>query len=427
MVKVLIINAHSSKNKGDAAIIISMIQSIRKFNKDSEITISSRYPEDDELYVQYGCQVVEQITRFPDKNFSYFKRLIYTFKELKEVNRFVKTGDIPDGRDDHIFKKYNEADIVVSCGGGFIYSHSKLVEASLIMHLAQIYFAKKLHKKVITYAQSIGPFHSKLSKFMSYRVLSQVDVITVREELSQVFLNEIGIKQTVMVGDSAFVIETDHIDVSRLIDLSKSKVNVGVTVRQWTFPNQQEPEKKYQNYLHSVADAITHVVHQIGGIVYLVPQVTGPTPIEDDRIGSKQVSDLLSEETKKSVVLLSKDYTPVELKAIYSEMDLFIGTRMHSNIFSLSSNVPTIAISYEPKTTGIMKMLNLSQYVCEINNISSKEIVAKTQLAWDNRKQYRSHLEIEIPIMKERAEEPAKVIQSLISGDLGENAETMVS
>lgn len=397
-----------------------MIQSIRKFNADATITIASRYPMDDDLYLSYGCNVVEQITRFPDKKHSKLKRLALIIRDLMDARKFVSQGKIPETRQAEAFNAYQSADIIVSCGGGFIYSHSPIIEASLIMHLAQIFFAKKLNKKVITYAQSIGPFHSGFSKYVTRKVLNEVDVITVREELSQLFLRNIGVHNTKMVGDSAFVIETDHIKIDQLLDLDKSRPNVGVTVRQWTFPNQVEPEKKYKQYIQAVVDSIEFLVHEKQATVYLVPQVTGPTPIEDDRIGSQHVWNLLSQETKKQVRLLTTDYSPIELKAIYSNFDMFVGTRMHSNIFSLSSHVPTVAISYEPKTTGIMKMLGLSQYVCEINSITSSELVEKCDLAWKQLSSYRSELEAIIPEIKVKAEEPARIIRQLTASSKNE-------
>lgn len=418
MKKILIINAHSSKNKGDAAIIISMIQTIRKFVPDSQITISSRYPEDDSLYEEFGCKVVDQITRFPDKNFPFIKRLVFLIKELKTANNFVKSSKIPPNRSKDIFKAYQEADIIVSCGGGFLYSHPKLhIEASLIMHLGQIYFANRLNKKVILYSQSIGPFRSRVSKKIANFVLKEVTKITIREELSKVFLKDININNPIVVGDSAFTMSSDDFDIVKdnLLDLDYSKFNVGVTVRQWEFPRQENPKELYKEYIHSVANAIEYVVKKHKATVYLVPQVTGPTPIEDDRISNKHVMDELDDEVRGSVKILSQDYRPEELKAIYSKFDLFIGTRMHSNIFSLSSLVPTIAIAYEPKTTGIMKLLNLSKFVVDINKITSKDLINRIESCINDLESYKGHLKEHIPLMVKRAEEPAKIIKNLMN------------
>ncbi|MBY0063443.1 polysaccharide pyruvyl transferase family protein [Priestia aryabhattai] len=416
MKKILIINAHSSKNKGDAAIIISMIQSIQKFIPNSQIIVSSRYPEDDDLYKEYGSEVVEQLTRFPNKNHSFFKRLTFLLKELREVNRFVKKGIIPSTRSNDIFNYYKEADIVVSCGGGFLYSHPKYhIEASLIMHLAQIYFATKLDKEVITYSQSIGPFRSSLSKKIANFVLKKVKNITIREDLSRTFLNDIGISNPVIVGDSAFSMIADDIETKELIDLDQQKFNVGVTVRQWRFPGHENVDQLYSNYIEAVAKSIEHLVNNYNANVYLVPQVTGPTPIEDDRISNSNVWGKLNDGVKGSVIMLDNDFTPQELKAIYSKFNIFIGTRMHSNIFSLSSHVPTVAIAYEPKTTGIMKMLSLSDYVLDINEITTQDMLNTIDKCIAEKENYRIDLTNKIPLIKDEAEKPARMIKSLIS------------
>lgn len=418
MKQVLIINAHSSKNKGDAAIIISMIQSLKKFIPNSEITVSSRYPEDDDIYKQYGCNVVEQITRFPNKDLPFLKRLLFIISEIKKVNRFVKNKQIPRGRSGDIFNAYNNADIIISCGGGFLYSHPKYhIEASLIMHLAQIYFGKKIGKKVLIYSQSIGPFNSKMSKKLAYYVLRKVDKITIREKLSKNFLEDINILNPIVVSDSAFVMGAKEEEIKEdeaIIQINKNYLNVGVTVRQWVFPGKENTDYYYNKYIKSVSDAIEFLINEKNAIVYLVPQVTGPTPIEDDRISNSHILSFLSDHAKKSVVILEKDYSPQELKAIYSKFDMFIGTRMHSNIFSLSSKVPTVAISYEPKTTGIMEKLGLSDYVININDITSEDLKDKVLQCIHNEEDYRRALKKIIPKIVNEAEKPAYIASQLI-------------
>ncbi|WP_110927019.1 polysaccharide pyruvyl transferase family protein [Bacillus massiliglaciei] len=417
MKKILIINAHSSKNKGDAAIIISMIQSLKKFIPDAKLTVSSRYPEDDDIYKEYGCDVVEQITRFPGKNLSFVKRLNFLLNEISDVNKFHKNNVVPSNRNPEIFEAYTNADLIISCGGGFLYSHPKYhIEASLIMHLAQIYFAKKLGKKVLIYSQSIGPFRSKLSKKIANNVLKKVDVITIREKLSKGFLEEININNSVIVGDSAFVMgyNQEVAKENELIEINNNQLNVGITVRQWVFPGKENTKYFYEKYIKSVAETIELLINKYDANVYLVPQVTGPTPIEDDRISNNHILEKLSNNIKEKVNTLKKDYSPQELKTIYSKFDIFIGTRMHSNIFSLSSQVPTVAISYEPKTTGIMQSLGLSEFVVEINDITPEELKSKTVKCIENHTNYKNSLSNIIPKIVEEAEKPALIARDLI-------------
>ncbi|WP_411411563.1 polysaccharide pyruvyl transferase family protein [Niallia sp. BSM11] len=423
---ILIINAHSSKNKGDAAIIISMIQTIKKIVPNSSITVSTRYPEHDGLYEDFGCKVVDQLTRFPSKNLSFIKRLTFLLNELKVALKFVKNKKVPNHRNKDVFEAYLNADIIVSCGGGFIYSHPKYhIEASLIMHLAQIYFGKRINKPVITYAQSIGPFKSKLSQIINRHVLNQVDSITIREELSKQFLADIGVTKNIeVVGDSAFTMKgsKNNPAVKKLVEnINEKPFSVGVTVRQWEFPNKENPKALYEKYILSVVAAITKLVEKNNATVYLVPQVTGPTPIEDDRIASNHVWEKLAPKTRESVVFLKEDYTPMELKEIYSNFNMFIGTRMHSNIFSLSGMVPTIGIAYEAKTTGIMKLLKLSDYVLDINIIDQDSMLKTLELTLSNLDWYKMHLNKEIPLMQKEAEKPAYIIKNMTANQSVEN------
>jgi colanic acid/amylovoran biosynthesis protein len=62
-------------------------------------------------------------------------------------------------------------------------------------------------------------------------------------------------------------------------------------------------------------------------------------------------------------------------------MDLFIGSRMHSAIFSLAGNVPTLALAYQPKTIGTFDLINMGQFVLDIKKFKEKELEEKiTQL-----------------------------------------------
>lgn len=84
-------------------------------------------------------------------------------------------------------------------------------------------------------------------------------------------------------------------------------------------------------------------------------------------------------------------------------MDLFIGTRMHSNIFALSMHVPTVAIGYRHKTRGIMEMLQMENYVCDVSNIRFEDIAKKVEAALANREEITKHLTMVIGDMQRRA------------------------
>ena len=68
---------------------------------------------------------------------------------------------------------------------------------------------------------------------------------------------------------------------------------------------------------------------------------------------------------------------PKELIYLYSKMDIFIASRMHSAIFSLVGNVPTIALAYQPKTLGTFNLIGLEEFALDIRTFQKKDLQNK--------------------------------------------------
>ena len=95
--------------------------------------------------------------------------------------------------------------------------------------------------------------------------------------------------------------------------------------------------------------------------------VKGPNDFEDDRIIIKKIINL---DRKKQFYYVLDQYSPQELFEFYSRATLMIGTRFHSCIFALASNVPTIAVSYSGFKANIMKQFGMERFMFGIENIN---------------------------------------------------------
>ncbi|MFC4811407.1 polysaccharide pyruvyl transferase family protein [Paenibacillus sp. GCM10023250] len=403
--KILIINAHSSKNKGDAGILLSMIDSLKKNNPGCEIRIKSRFPEvDKNAYDIPVSACIHNVSVSP--NISKLQKVRNAFKLVSMIRGPKNNKDDPD---------YLWADVVVSCGGGFLLSHGFSV--ALLQHLAQIKAAIDLGKPVIIYSQSIGPFYNKFMQNVTRDILNKVTKIYIRETVSQSWLQKIGCNENLIevVPDSAFcMMEEESKTINKLLAKIKSQHKgplIGVTVRDWNFPELKDKDEQRKSYVNSIRALINFLTAKIDAKLIFMPQVLGPNPFNDDRIISREI---LAGINPKQAELLDLDLSPRELKYFYSKMDMFVGTRMHSNIFALSSNIPTVAINYEHKTRGIMNMLGLNEYVIEINTIKPDELMAVSDKCWKNKAEIKRHLESKIPQIISDAEIPSKIIQSYL-------------
>ena len=100
----------------------------------------------------------------------------------------------------------------------------------------------------------------------------------------------------------------------------------------------------------------------IGAQVVLFPFVLeGGYDLGDEKITNnvyKKISDY-----ERHNVYICRQTNPMIIKSMMECLTILIGSRMHSNILALSVATPVLAISYLPKTNGIMDMLGLADWV----------------------------------------------------------------
>jgi colanic acid/amylovoran biosynthesis protein len=83
---------------------------------------------------------------------------------------------------------------------------------------------------------------------------------------------------------------------------------------------------------------------------------------------------------------------------------------MHSNIFALSLGVPTLAISYQPKTDGIMAQLGLGAFVLPITGLSPGHLWQAFDHLRESAGEVREKLRRVIPEQTARAEVAGRLI-----------------
>ncbi|MDY6907323.1 MAG: polysaccharide pyruvyl transferase family protein [Chloroflexota bacterium] len=386
MTKILITNSTTWYEKGDAAIVTGMLHALRHHMPESEITILSFAPEVDQgRYAGYGVRVLRNLASASpwDTRSSLRKAMRLSMKLIRYTLWLIVPVPLtPEERE--VMAAYRDADIVVGCGGGYLGGH----RTSWLLQAYRLYFGILLGRPVVIYGQSVEPCGNALISIVTRFVLNRVDLITVRERLSLDYLTSLSLRPDVLLtADAAFLVNgITAAQAQRL--LAKEGVHcherplVGMTVCGWDFPGYRDRERRHSNYLEVMAGTIEYLVSALHASVVLFPHVI-LSPRYDDRVISNDVASRVGEGAK--VTVLSGDYSPEELKGMIGQMDLFIGTRLHSNILALSMGVPSIAISYQRKTDGVMSMMGMEEYVLDIADITLDDMVSAIDRAWRNR------------------------------------------
>lgn len=410
---IIISHVYSSDNKGDAALTSVLISDLRRKFPAAVITILRL-----ESIQKNG--MFEGVPEQP--SFMYFAlnrhknsvlKLLYTIYMMGATllwaawyRLFNKQLYLPP----HLRQTaelYKQADLIVPVGGGYIRSRKGLLNRMNIpLLLHPLLIGMLLQKPTVLYAQSVGPFQNKFEKFLVAFVLKRMTLILLREDKSVALLALLGVTKNVKRAvDSGFLLSgAKKINIRKEYKISKKRLIIGVTVRSWLTGDAQ---KQYET---DVAKALDKLIETKSAHVIFIPQVTA-TKGDDDRIVSRRVQK--SMQHKKHITVVNEVPNHHEIKSIYDNLDLLLGTRFHSVIFSLTSFVPVVAIEYEHKTSGIMHDLRLDKWVIKIEDVTEQRLTRLLEKLVAERTEYRQ-------ILKERV--PKYQIRALESADLTEKA-----
>ncbi len=287
-------------NVGDDAILLSIIQALRKCQPDIDITVLSNNPAATEK--TYGVKAVNR----------------WKMNEIKQV---LKT-----------------ADGLISGGGSLMQDQTGMKTIPYYAGVIQI--AKWLKKPVFVYAQGMGPINHPVSKFIVRKAFNKVK-ITVRDKASQSLLTEIGVKnESLIVPDPVIGLNGSTFHTDWLADASLSaNTYIAISVRDWP---------STVDYKQKIANSLDQLVRHGEQIVFL------PMHGEHDAKSSQEVAALMQEKS----IIAPADLSIEEKIAVIGQSKLLIGMRLHSLIFSSIYATPFIAISYDPKIDAFAEIMD---------------------------------------------------------------------
>lgn len=413
MIKILIIGATCSINKGSAAMLISTVRTLRSFLPDPYFTILSPYHELD----------LKNCSPYNIKVMGYSGGILRSISRLSRSliwNIFGSIGLCLNRLiNEELLKEYNNSDIIIDLSGDtFSDDYGSIASISSCF---DIILCKLMKKPIVIYAQSIGPFKTKLTESLSRFCLNRVDLLIVRDEITKNYLHEIKIANTIhYTADSAFLLETPQpkrireILVKEKIDI-KNRPLIGISASQHIYDLELNNTKNdvkipYVTLMTNVVDFLTD---KLDAQIVFIPHVMNNDRPVDDRYIGKKIYEAVKNNDK--ITLINTEYSPDELKGIIGQCDLFIGARMHANIAATSMCVPTLAIAYSHKTYGIMGMLEMENYVLDFRTMTVEEIISKINDIWINKEEIRSKLELNIEILKKKALHNGELVKELIN------------
>jgi len=402
---VLITEADVVGNKGAVAMLKCIINGIKEKHPDANITVTSKFLSNG-LYKTDSFPIVN-ILFDSEQELDIALIKIWVWWILKKIG--IKVDRLLRN---NVTQTYLNSDLIISASGisftdefGLIniYHFSKFIQIPLL-----------LNKPVIKFTQSIGPFKTRYNKMLAKLTLKNVNVIMARGEQSFNNLKSIGIKKnTIELPDIVLTMEAHKSQSAQdCLTLLGEATIVGIT------PNivckNLAPNNHYEMVLTGLC---RHILEKHKNVkILLIPHSIeeGSIGKNDDMSICKNIANNIKDD-KRLLVENVVNYEPEELKWLISNFDFFVGSRFHSLIESVSSCVPSMAISWNTKYNEMMNWVNLKNNVIPIEKLELNNVVNMFNNHFNNRTKMKAHLEKVLPDVKEDAYKAINIINEYLN------------
>ena len=357
--RILISGYYGLSNAGDEAVLSAIIAGIRE-RSDAEITVLSASPA-----------------------------ATSARHEVKALPRMSPA---------RVRKAVRECDLFISGGGSLLQDATSF--KSLAYYLLVIALAKRYRRKVMLLGQGIGPLRRSISRRLTARTLSGVDLIAVRDPQSAELLRELGVKSRIEVtADPTFALDPCPADeysrLWRALGFGDGDDVLAVSLRGW-------PGRDVERH---ASEALAEIAQELPVKLLLVAMHS-----PDDEALARRVADSL--EMPDRIAVQPEEWSGEQLLGVLGRCVFAIGMRLHALIFAAAAGVPSLGIEYDPKVEQFVKATG--QAGIPLSEVSAGRLGEDAISAWSRRAELAARLPERIERMRKGAEENFRLAVELL-------------
>lgn len=222
-----------------------------------------------------------------------------------------------------------------------------------------IRLAKENNSPILALSVGVGPFKSKNQEKRAVKTLKECDYISVRDKKSADYFKDSEVE---LMQDPVFVSKKLNDLKRQQTKTNKSEIIIGFSVIDSRLAG--ESEEEYRAYLLALSKIIRNSEKKDRKIILYSTEIRDYQAVNDllallNDLGNVEKIFIRSEE---------------QLYRLYKDLDLIVGTRMHSMIFGVSANIPIIGISWQDKVTEMFRLLNQLDSCFSIHSLEEDRI-----------------------------------------------------
>jgi polysaccharide pyruvyl transferase WcaK-like protein len=290
--------------------------------------------------------------------------------------------------------------------------------------LATLLFLSPFHAAVrkgvpsVIWGASIGPFSKRPRWERRFaHILRRVDLITVRESITQSYLDELGVRDNVRrVTDPAFLLPTDPVElpdeIEQVLQAGAIGLNLAPLMTRYNRLSSQAWTQKALELLKAVRGVSTRPI-------ILIPHVMMSPytfPDNDDYQFMQSLLHAMAPNEREGIFLYdARCHSSKQIKWLVSQLRLFIGSRLHATVAALSSCVPTFCIGYSIKSRGIFRdIFGHERWVVHVADLSAEQLATRIQSLLDEESAVRDYLKSFIPGYADAAWKAGEFLQQML-------------
>lgn len=260
-----------------------------------------------------------------------------------------------------------KTDILISGGGSLLQDKTSL--KSLLYYLFIILCAKFFGKKVIIFAQGIGPITNKFAQLLAKITLKSCDLLSVRDDKSLFLLRGWGI---------CTQLQCDPVFNLKIPEYTPQK-KLGIQLRNWKYLS--------EDFLNSLADEIIENFSDREILIFSFQDNL------DYKVCKEFQTKLTLYAPQIKTKIIKNDY-PHNITENFKTLEYLIGMRFHACVMALKFGIKTLAINYDEKVEKLAKEARIPYVnLDKTTNLHSlieemKELKSSTLLEYANTREY---------------------------------------
>lgn len=224
---------------------------------------------------------------------------------------------------------------------------------------------EKMKKPLLLAPQTYGPFQTKRSKSLAAYAISNASCVMTRDMISYNVIKDLTNRKALCCADMAFLLP-----YSKKKNAESEKIKVGINVSKLLYTDDLEVSEKnfslavdYRLYIDTI---LNKLISESCYDIYMIPHVG--------------LDHEVHQELKRKypmIKLVQPMINPIKIKSLISEMDVFLGGRMHGTIAAFTTGVACIPTAYSRKFKGLFRSVGYDVLI-DLQEMKTNEAVEKT-------------------------------------------------